>query len=497
MASSSTLIYLGLPPDYRPSPQDEPLEFLTKHLLLQCTTPKQRTTIPLIRNRRLKYIESSPGEFKFESARNTWAALWEGQDHRVLFKQSGEEERAWAKREFMSGSTQHVGKLGDLLAGYEEERQAEHMRDIRRATQREDYFIPEEDDDDSEDDLPPDVETPAQAQSSFLRLLKERFIYGLLEGANYDAADWNETWDVDEDRDAEEKWFDDEEDEDEMHRRCRDNLLTESISFKGNDDTFAKFPERLQHTLSQSTPSSKVECIVFPAYENEAVIRLADWLTTITVNREVASGGGAGKVRIVLCGHRYGSLPLLSLNKVGVVGLITGCSMGGLLAADSLLEFLKTRPDQEAPLWPNIVACIAFDTPVSTTILSSTADSLDETPVVPGAPPVCFQEQRRSSCQYATTAHTAVTGLLTAFGGWKAASTTTNQAQRRPVAAITAPLQPSMLPQHGVGGRLQPLRGQRSCGRRCSRGSLLPARYPWRRLQMVRGPYEVRWDLVE
>ncbi|KAF4602116.1 hypothetical protein EYR40_005320 [Pleurotus pulmonarius] len=114
----------------------------------------------------------------------------------------------------MSGSTQHVGKLGDLLAGYEEERQAEHLRDIRRATQREDHFIPEEDDDDSEDDLPPEIETPAQAQSSFLRMLKERFIYGLLEGANYDAADWNETWDVDEDRNAEERWFDDEEDED-------------------------------------------------------------------------------------------------------------------------------------------------------------------------------------------------------------------------------------------------------------------------------------------
>lgn len=197
MASSSTLIYLGLAPDYRPSPQDEPLEFLTKHIreipphlfsyFSQCTTPKQRTTIPLIRNRRLKYIESSPGEFKFESARNTWAALWEGQDHRVLFKQSGEEEKAWAKREFMSGSTQHVGKLGDLLAGYEEERQAEHLRDIRRAIPREDHFIPEEDDDDSEDDLPPEIETPAQAQSSFLRMLKERFIYGLLEVSSFHA----------------------------------------------------------------------------------------------------------------------------------------------------------------------------------------------------------------------------------------------------------------------------------------------------------------------
>lgn len=37
-----------------------------------------------------------------------------------------------------------------------------------------------------------------------------------------------------------------------------------------------------------------------------AVERFADWLTTLTVNKEVAngSGGGAGKARIVLCGHR-------------------------------------------------------------------------------------------------------------------------------------------------------------------------------------------------
>ena len=40
-------------------------------------------------------------------------------------------------------------------------------------------------------------------------------------------------------------------------------------------------------------------------------------------------------------------------------------SMGGLLAADALIEFVRTRPDKNAPLWPRIVACIAYDTPVS------------------------------------------------------------------------------------------------------------------------------------
>lgn len=74
-----------------------------------------------------------------------------------------------------------------------------------------------------------------------------------------------------------------------------------------------------------------------------AVITFADWLTNLTVQREVANGvgGGAGKAKIILCGH----------------------SMGGLLAADALIEFVRTRPDPTAPLWPSIVACIAFDTP--------------------------------------------------------------------------------------------------------------------------------------
>ena len=39
-------------------------------------------------------------------------------------------------------------------------------------------------------------------------------------------------------------------------------------------------------------------------------------------------------------------------------------SMGGLLAADTLRAFVQSRPDKTAPLWPKIVALVAFDTPV-------------------------------------------------------------------------------------------------------------------------------------
>ncbi|KAF5363415.1 hypothetical protein D9756_000382 [Leucocoprinus leucothites] len=116
--------------------------------------------------------------------------------------------------------------------------------------------------------------------------------------------------------------------------------------FKGGDNTFKEFPQRLQHVLSESVDNICVESIVFPAYEtkgelNAAVTRFADWLTTLTVQRENEHGGGAGSAKVVICGH----------------------SMGGFLAADSLLEFIKTRPDQDCPLWPRIIACVTFDTP--------------------------------------------------------------------------------------------------------------------------------------
>jgi hypothetical protein len=39
-------------------------------------------------------------------------------------------------------------------------------------------------------------------------------------------------------------------------------------------------------------------------------------------------------------------------------------SMGGLLAADTFLAMVNSRPDKAAPLWPKIIACLAFDTPV-------------------------------------------------------------------------------------------------------------------------------------
>ncbi|KAJ3509253.1 hypothetical protein NLJ89_g5321 [Agrocybe chaxingu] len=171
--------------------------------------------------------------------------------------------------------------------------------------------------------------------------------------------------------------------------------------FKGTDETFGEFPKRLEHIISETVSNITVECLVFPAYEtkgdlDKAVVRFADWLTTLTVEREVASGLGAGKAKIVLCGH----------------------SMGGLLAADSLREFVHTRPDKTGPLWPKIIALIAYDTPYY------------------GLHPFVVKNGVTKVTEYAnaaTTIGSAVLGSFAAFGAKKATqpapqpNATTNQ----------------------------------------------------------------------
>ncbi|KAI0638017.1 hypothetical protein C8Q77DRAFT_405695 [Trametes polyzona] len=217
------LKYLGLPDAYEPSPRTAPIDFLHRHvrslpahllrLLSTNTTPKERTAVPIIRNRRLKYSQSNPPELSLEHAKSTWPALWEGRERPG--REQAKEEKEWAEREFLGDGKQKVGKLGSLLGEYEEERESERVRTIRR--QRAEYIesLPEEDDESDDDDNEGDTgmqePSPAELEATFLRLVKERFIYGFLESIDYDKVDWDERWDGDLDREMEERWFDDEE----------------------------------------------------------------------------------------------------------------------------------------------------------------------------------------------------------------------------------------------------------------------------------------------
>jgi hypothetical protein len=187
------LNYLGLPATYSPSPSTEPIPFLRAHFhqlpphlqtqFSAVTDPKQRTVIPTIRNRRLKYTQTAPRELQFLLARNAWPELWPVRERHGI--EEGRDEREWVEKEFLQGQKGHVGKLGGLLGDYEEEREADRVRVLmrRRALAGDDDdFIPEEDSDEEGGSQPALEEEPLEEQkASFERLVRERFIYGLLE----------------------------------------------------------------------------------------------------------------------------------------------------------------------------------------------------------------------------------------------------------------------------------------------------------------------------
>lgn len=189
---SAVLSYIGLPADHDPLPSKAPIEFLRQNIHLlpphlsttfsSITTPKQRSVIREIRNRRLAYTETNPKQLEFAAAKSRWPLLWPGRERNG--KREAQEEKEWAGKDFLDGKGQQVGKLGDLLGEYEEEREAERVRNERRKQAAEEPFIPEEEDSDSEEENPVAEEvqeSPEEQRSNFERRIKELFIYGLLE----------------------------------------------------------------------------------------------------------------------------------------------------------------------------------------------------------------------------------------------------------------------------------------------------------------------------
>lgn len=113
--------------------------------------------------------------------------------------------------------------------------------------------------------------------------------------------------------------------------------------FKGSNGTFHSFPGRVERQLATLVDNVESECITYPAYETrgelaKAVEAFSNWLKELVTNRKQDR---KGEVKVVLCGH----------------------SMGGLVAADAVLHFVKERPDRRAPLFPRVIACLSYDTP--------------------------------------------------------------------------------------------------------------------------------------
>ncbi|RHZ55336.1 esterase/lipase family protein [Aspergillus thermomutatus] len=108
-------------------------------------------------------------------------------------------------------------------------------------------------------------------------------------------------------------------------------LLVFIHGFKGDDDTFANFPDRLRAAVARSLPAVKVATVVYPKYETrgglkECVGRFREWLQNKVIDLEVANRTASPtvdpSVHVFLVGH----------------------SMGGIVAAETLLLLASEQP---------------------------------------------------------------------------------------------------------------------------------------------------------
>ncbi|KAF2686838.1 hypothetical protein K458DRAFT_416175 [Lentithecium fluviatile CBS 122367] len=143
-------------------------------------------------------------------------------------------------------------------------------------------------------------------------------------------------------------------------------LLCFIHGFKGGDDTFRTFPSHLKAILQHALPKVTVLAITYPKYETrgdltECVARFKEWLQNKVIDLEVANSTPSptvdASVHTVLVGH----------------------SMGGIVAAETLLSIINDEPipsmqnsasystsslDETSQLmFPYIQGILAFDTP--------------------------------------------------------------------------------------------------------------------------------------
>ncbi|KAH7342816.1 hypothetical protein BKA65DRAFT_526829 [Rhexocercosporidium sp. MPI-PUGE-AT-0058] len=207
-------------------------------------------------------------------------------------------------------------------------------------------------------------------------------------------------------------------------------LLCFIHGFKGGDDTFGGFPEHLRALVSHALPKVDVRAIVYPKFETrgdlaECVSRFRDWLLEKVIDIEVSS-----------------STPSPTIDP-SVHTILIGHSMGGIVAADTLLAItsdltISSRPSSssKAPsnpnpnpainslMFPYITGVLAFDTPYL---------GISPGVVAHGA------EDHYNTASSAITQLSGLTGAI--WGGSKAASEVDKdgKVKKEPIAALPAP----------------------------------------------------------
>ncbi|KAH6888165.1 hypothetical protein B0T10DRAFT_442360 [Thelonectria olida] len=132
-------------------------------------------------------------------------------------------------------------------------------------------------------------------------------------------------------------------------------LLCFIHGFKGTDDTFHNFPNDLKRAVKKRLSNDRVETVIYPKYETkgelaEATTAFLEWL----------------KERVMEIRKEHSENPWPPSDRdVGVV--LVAHSMGGFVAADSLLLALNDRKANEdqggKSIFPPIQGILTFDTP--------------------------------------------------------------------------------------------------------------------------------------
>ena len=217
-------------------------------------------------------------------------------------------------------------------------------------------------------------------------------------------------------------------------------LLVFIHGFKGGDDTFGTFPEHLRALISHALPKVDVLAVAYPRFETrgelkECVVRFREWLENKVIDIEVA--------------HQTPS-PTIDPS---VHTILVGHSMGGIVAAETLLLLAREQPLQphsnlEGPnfasnttlnsttgtshpnpppltasgfMFPHIQGLLAFDTPFLGLNPSMVAHSLEGTG------------------KMASSAYGALNEILPAFGWGSKSESALSASSSRPIAALPAP----------------------------------------------------------
>ncbi|KAF2276803.1 uncharacterized protein EI97DRAFT_458137 [Westerdykella ornata] len=137
-------------------------------------------------------------------------------------------------------------------------------------------------------------------------------------------------------------------------------LLCFIHGFKGGDDTFGNFPSHLKAVLQHALPNVKVLEVTYPKYETrgdlgECVGRFREWLLNKIIDLEVANATPSPTV------------------DPSVHTILVGHSMGGIVAAETLLSIVNEQPihsqstsqssEPGSLMFPYIHGILAFDTP--------------------------------------------------------------------------------------------------------------------------------------